>query len=114
MDYTQLMEETYILISEIKKDKDYLRYVELKKILKNKYKTEITNFRLANDKYSEAKKYGKYHPDLLKYQHELMDRKKDLYSKEEVKEYFTLERLLNKELKEFTKKLTGTVTNKYN
>ena len=114
MDYTELMEQTYNLISEIKQDKDYLRYKELKKIIENKYKVETANFRIANDNFSEAKKYGKYHPDLLKYQHELMDCKKELYSKEEVKEYFTLERRLNKELKEFTNKLTSTVTNKYN
>ena len=114
MEYTNLIDETYKLIDEIKNDPDYLRFKELKKIIETKYEKETKEFKVANDLYSEAQKYGKYHPDLLKYRHNLMEKKTILYSKEEVKEYFTLERLLNKELKEFTKALTTTVSNKYN
>lgn len=113
MNYTNLLDETYILIDEIKKDPDYLRLLEVKKLIDTKYIQEIKDFREANDKYSEAKNYGKYHPDLKSRQLKLVETKTSLYSKEEVQEYFNLERLLNKELQSLTNDLTSTVSNKY-
>ena len=77
-------------INEILELPDFKRLVELKKIIDEKYAKEIVAFKTNEEKYNEAMKYpSNYNVDSIR--DSFIKAKANLYSKEEVKEYFTLE-----------------------
>lgn len=113
MDYEKIILETNNLIESIKQTPEYKKLVGLKKEIDLKYADEISRFKDANDKYCEALKYGDYHPSLVDYKKDFIQKKSVLYSKEEVQEYFKLEKQINDELSDITNKISSVVSNKY-
>ena len=85
-------------IEEITNKDGFKRLIELKKIIDLKYEKEIIAFKTAESKYLEASQYGKYYPGLEKLRLDFSNKKKDLYSKLEVKEYLELERSINENI----------------
>ncbi len=85
------MEELAIkYVDEIKNIPDFKRLLELKEMIDNNYKKEILAFKTANESYLEASKYpNNYNMELIR--NNLIEAKRNLYSKKEVKEYFELE-----------------------
>ncbi len=80
-------------IDEIKNTDYFKRLLELKEIIDSSYKSEILAFKTAEERYLEASKYpNQYDMDSIKIN--LINAKKNLYSKSEVKEYFDLENKL--------------------
>ena len=59
--------------------------------------------------------YGKYYPNLEELRRDFSNKKKELYSKEEVREYFDLERKINESINNDINELKEIVLdNKYN
>ena len=110
----EIIEKTYELVEEIKSKKEYKKLLELHKIIETDQhiKELITIFQKYNDKYNEVSKYGKYHPDLKKVSKEFAQAKENLYSNEIVKEYKTLENLIQKEFNNISKELATSISPK--
>ena len=85
-------------VNELADNEEFKRLLELKKIIDDKYSKEIVAFKTAESNYLEAKKYGEYYPNLKEFQNTFSEKKKELYSKEEVKEYLRLEREINESI----------------
>ncbi len=102
-------------VKDITTKDEFKRLLELKRIIDAKYKNEIISFKTLESKYLEASKYGAYYPNLENLRREFSLKKKELYSKEEVKKYFELERLINESINDDIKKLKEIVLDpKYN
>ena len=97
-------------VNEIKNTDNFKRLLELKEIIDNKYKSEILAFKTAEEKYLEASKYPNYY-DMNAIKNNLIETKKNLYSKSEVKEYFTLENSIQNKLNEDFDKIKNSIHN---
>ena len=90
------MENIYNLAEEYAtqfiESSDFKRLLELRDSIKTNLRNTIVAFKTAEAKYLEVKEYGKYHPDLKKYQTEFMQLKSKLYKNPFVVEYKELER----------------------
>ena len=95
-------------INEIKYLNEFKRLKELKNIIDNKYYKEILSFKTNQEKYNEAIKYpNNYNLEDLKKR--FIDSKKELYSKEEVKEYFKLENYIQEILNDDFNKIKNSI-----
>ena len=103
----------YAYADEVIQSKDFQRMLELKNLIKQTLSNKIIAFRTAEAKYLEVKQYGKYHPDLEKYQHKFADAKKNLYSEALVQEYKKLEMKIQQRLNQDMNSLKQSVSNKY-
>ena len=107
----ELINQAFLVGQEIKNTEDYKRLIELKKIIDSKYSKEINAFKehteeynkliLSNDKYSSKFKESSSN---------LIDSKVSLYVKEEVVEYFKIERIIQEELNKFSKEIAKAVS----
>ena len=81
-------------------------------LMKNKKKINKLSqvFKKVEDKYNEAKKYGKYHPDLKKLKLQLQEMKVKLYTNELVQEYKTLESKLQSKLDEISTHIANAIS----
>ena len=84
--------------NELKESNDFKRLIELKKIIDIKYSKEIISFKTNESLYLESKD-NKYYMDKDIIKKRFIEAKANLYSKEEVKEYFVLQNKLNEILK---------------
>lgn len=104
MDYLKINDLVDAYTNEIKDKAIFKELLNLKETIVIKYQKEITLYEEAKIKLEEALKYGNYHPNLASYKENYQLRKIDLYSKEEVKKYFSLyrklENLINSDFKE--------------
>ncbi len=92
---------------------DFKKLVELKTYIKTNLRNTIVAFKTAEAKYLEVKEYGKYHPDLKKYQTEFINLKTKLYKNPYVMEYKELERKLQSKLDSDLNDLKKSVSNKF-
>ncbi len=80
----------------------FKRLQELKEIIKKKYSLLIVGFKTNEANYEEAKRYKNYMADFDALRNKLVESKRKLYEKEEVKEYFSLEHeiqeIINKDM----------------
>lgn len=98
--------------NEIENTKEFQRLIELKNIINNKYALLIISFKNKEAAYLEAKERPEIF-DLKNASKEFMDAKTKLYSKEEVKEYFELERIINKRLENDINELKESISSKF-
>ena len=100
MDLATIILYTYDLCDEIKRESVFLELKELNKIISLKYKEEISNFNNVKEKYSLVSKYGDFVPGSKEIRNELVDIKKTLYNKEEIRllkeKESDIQRILNK------------------
>lgn len=104
MDYLKINDLVDEYTNKIKDEAIFKELLNLKETITKKYQNEITLYEEAKTKLEEALKYGNYHPNLARYKENYQSRKITLYSKEEVKKYFSLYRelgnLINSDFKE--------------
>ncbi|MGL4948821.1 MAG: YlbF family regulator, partial [Anaeroplasmataceae bacterium] len=86
------------LIESIKSSNEYKEFIFIKDKINKEYSNIIKEFNDLKLKYEEVSKYSKYHPDLKNVQILFSNKKKELYSIIDIKEYFRLERILNNNL----------------
>lgn len=108
----QLLDLTYEACDAFKKQAKYQRLLVLQDIIKtnNEISGMIVDFQKVKQKYEEAKTYGKYHPDLARYQKEYQMKKIAMMSNDVIKEYKELERSLQKLLDQFSIDLAEAVS----
>jgi len=104
----------YALVDEIKSKTEYVRLIELKKIIDtDKYINElITKFNIINKKYVEVSKYGTHHPDLSDIKKNLTNAKVELFNNETVREYKLLEKDMQNLLNNISRQIANTVSPK--
>ena len=110
MEYMDIMFKAYDVADEIKKTPTYLSLIALKKRIECEKSTLLKEFKEAKEKYDEALKYGNYHPDLKKYQANLMAIKTKLFNDDLVFEYKNLERQLQQQLNNITNQIKKVVS----
>ena len=96
-----------LLIQELQNNDITKRLKELWSIIEVKYQNEIKSFKAKEQKFTEIKQYGVYHPDYEKAKKELHDARIKLDSLDEVKEYKRLEKELQKLLDMISDKIKG-------
>ncbi len=92
---------------------DFQRLLILKEKIEKELTKEIVAFKNSEAKYLEAKSYGIYHPNLNEYQLKFKAAKQTLYANPLVKEYFELERKIQKKLNADLDMLKASVSNKF-
>ncbi len=99
----------YELVDEIKNSSDYLRYKLLDSLIMEKYPEEIKNFNELKEKYNKALEFGKYYPNYNKIKNEFFESKNELYGKDLMIEYKSLEMKLEFLLKEISQRINSAV-----
>ena len=109
-----VLNAVYDLVDEIKGKKEYIRFLELKKIMDTdeSVKEIIKAFSKAKEKYSEVSKYGKYHPDLQDVRIELVKTKEAVFSNNIISEYKQLEKDIQKILDNISREIAVSVSPK--
>ncbi len=110
----KLLDAVYNLVDEIKEKKEYIRLLELKKILNTDTEIiELINaFNKDKIKYDEVSKYGKHHPDLKEVRLALTKSKEELFTNTYISEYKQLEKEIQKLLDVISRKIALSVSPK--
>lgn len=106
-----IVEELYI--AKILETPEFKRLLELKDIINQSYKKEIMLFKTKEALYLEASERKEYYPNFEEIKKAFIAAKADLYSKEEVSEYFKLERELQDMLNNDINELKQAISNKF-
>ena len=96
-------------LNELTNDDDFKELLELKKIINDKYQKLIISFKTNESIYNEAKEKNYLTSEI---KNNFLNSKVNLYSKEEVKRYFELERVINSKLKEDFNEIKENISNK--
>lgn len=107
----QKLAEEYV--NSLLTEKDMIKLIELKKVIDNKYRHLIVKFKNLEVKYFEAKSISNYYPNFNDLQNEFKNAKAELYSKEEVIEYFKLERKIQAQINDDINELKEEISNKF-
>jgi cell fate (sporulation/competence/biofilm development) regulator YlbF (YheA/YmcA/DUF963 family) len=109
-----VLNKVYDLVDEIKSKREYIRLLELKKILENDpgIIDLLERFNICKTKFEDVSKYGKHHPDLKKVQLELASLKTDVFTNEVIAEYKKLEKQIQKMLDDVSRKIAKSVSPK--
>lgn len=108
---TEIIDETYKMIDELKKQPKYKKLKELNIKLENKYGNLIKNYYSAKLKYDEITKEGShYHPDFKEAAKNLSHHKEVLFEKPEVKEILKLEKEIELELNSLIREFTEVIS----
>lgn len=110
MNFNELVD---LYINEIESSDDFKRLVELKNIINNDYKKEIISFKTLESKYLDASKNKDYYPNFSQIKTDFINAKAKLYSHEEVKEYFDLERKINDYINKDIDEIKSSISNKF-
>ena len=97
-------------VNEIKNDPLFIELLELKKIINDKYQKLIISFKTNESLYNDAKEGNYLTKDIT---NKLINSKKELYNKEEVKRYFELERLFDEKLNSDFNEIKENISNKF-
>lgn len=115
MDRMALILKAYEVADEIKSSESFLKLLELKKLIDEKYATEIKSFKEASATYNDVMSSGgSYHPDFKETVKHFALMKKTLFEKEEVKSYTKIEREIQNELDEIARTLAAKVSSHIN
>lgn len=98
------------IVKEFKESENYKEYKNLEKIIEDKYAREIVMFNSAKETLAEVRKYSS---NLKTYEEALSKAKEVLYSKEEVKRYKELERIIQNELDRLSNSIGEFFSNKF-
>lgn len=94
---------------------EFKRLLELKNIIRKKYSLLIVGFKTNEANYNDAKRYKDYMNGFNELKNKLIDSKRKLYEKEEVKEYFELEKkiqnIINNDLDELKASISSQFKN---
>ncbi|MDX9690942.1 MAG: YlbF family regulator [Acholeplasmataceae bacterium] len=108
---TDIIIQAYQVLDEIKQDP---RYQEIKKIdqyIIKHFQDEIEHFKQTKERYDGIMSQGgHYHPDFKEAVKAYSEAKSTLYSKEEVKQYFQLEKEIQDEINGFLSELSESIS----
>ncbi len=94
---------------------EFKRLLELKDIIRKKYALLIVGFKTNEANYEDAKRYKDFMGDFDSLREKLVESKRKLYEKEEVKEYFELEKkiqiIINNDLDELKNSISKNFKN---
>ena len=108
---TDIIMQAYHVLDEIKQDERYLEIKKLDRYIIHNYHQEIHHLQQNKDKYDQImREGGHYHPDFKEIIKIYSDAKRVLYEKEEVKNYFRLEKLLQDEINAFLTEMTQAIS----
>lgn len=108
----KILNQTYLLIDEIKNTNEYKTLIKLNSLILTKYRDEIKEYTKTFNIFNEAFKIGKdYYPNFKEVANNYSKAKTNLYEKEEVKKYFELENKINDKLDIISKELIKAVSN---
>lgn len=112
MSYTKIINKAYDLADELKETDIYREMKRLDELIKTKYEKELKEYQKAFLKFDEVfNTGGVYHPDFKEVSALFSKIKTTLYNKEEVKEYFKKEQMMNEILKEIADEISFSVSN---
>ncbi len=100
-------------LKKLEDEPEFRELLALKKKIDSEYGNLIVSMKTKEAKYLEMKEYEKYRSDVNKYKLEFMEAKRLLYSKEEVKRYFELERKIQNMINEDINELKESISNKF-
>lgn len=103
MEYAKIIGLTYDMLDSYKASIEYQKLVELNQFIKTKYKEELETYLQAFKAFDEVFTIGPYHPDFKEVSKKYQQAKITLFEKEEVKDYFKYERLINEKLEQLSK-----------
>jgi len=108
---TSIIMQAYQVLDEIKKDPTYQHIKRFDRLVTSLYPEETLAFQKARALYEQImNEGGTYHPDYKDTVRALSETKTNLYSKEEIKTYFELEKKFETELNDFLFELTQAVS----
>jgi cell fate (sporulation/competence/biofilm development) regulator YlbF (YheA/YmcA/DUF963 family) len=108
---TDIIIQAYNVLDEIKEDSKYIKIKELDQLICKKYQKEMNDFQKAKMNYDQImSEGGTYHPDFKQSVKQFSDSKTILYSKDEVKQYFQIEKEFQDELNTFLYEMTQAVS----
>jgi hypothetical protein len=107
-----MQEFVELYTNELKDSSDFKRLLELKRIIDKKYSNLIISLKTKEAIYLDSIDKPN-HYDIDKVKKEFMEAKTNLYSKEEVKEYFSLERKINNMLEMDLNDIKESISNKF-
>ncbi len=110
----KVLNAVYDLVDEIKGKKEYIRLLQLKKIIETDEViiNLISDFDKAKNKYIEVSKYGRHHPDLNKVKITLAKCKEELFANEIVSEHKRLEKEIQNILDSISRKIAMSISPK--
>jgi len=100
-------------LNELYNISEFKRLIELKNLIDIKYKNEIISLKTNESLYNEALKYSNYYPNIDNLKNNYIKSKANLYSKDEVKEYFDLERKINEYINNDIDDIKKNISNKF-
>lgn len=108
---TEHILQAYNVLDEIKENPIYQEIKKLNQEMLDLYPKEIDAFQTAKTTYEDVMQTGgSYHPDFKQTVQKFSQAKLELYSKEEVKRYFKLEKQFQDEINQFLQTLTDSVS----
>lgn len=111
MGHTEIINKAHDLLDEYRNSEDFIELKRLNNIINTKYEQEKAMFKKTFKRFDEVfSTGGKYHPDFKEAASSYAKAKKELYEKEEVKQYFILEQRINTELEHFSTTLSNSVS----
>lgn len=109
---TDIIMQAYNVLDEIKDDPMYQSIKTLDRLITSKYKEEIKVFNQANKVYNQVMaEGGTYHPDYKEAVKTFSQAKSNLYQKQEVVQYFEIEKQFQEQLNDFLTQLSQAVSN---
>lgn len=108
---TDIILQAYEVLDEIKRDPRYQEIKHIDQMILQFFQDEINHFRKAKEHYDEIMAQGgHYHPDFKEAVKVFSEAKNTLYSKEEIKRYFQLEKEIQDEINAFLSELSQSVS----
>lgn len=100
-------------VNQLMEEESWKELLKLKEEIERKYKNLILRMKSAEEKYNDAKRYKEYLSNFDEIQKNFKDAKQELYSKQEVKRYFELEREIQKMLHDDFNEIKSSISNKF-
>ena len=108
---TDIIMQAYEVLDEIKSGTKFQTMKELNQKIGLLYQQEVKDFQKAKQHYDVImQEGGTYHPDFKAAIKVFSEAKANLYQKEEVVQYFAIEKELQEEINEFLKEMTSNIS----
>lgn len=108
-----IIDEAINYANSIIETEEFKEFLELKKKINNEYGKLIVSFKNLEAKYLEASKYKDYYPNFKEIQQSLVKAKAELYSLDDVKRYFSLERSIQEMLDKDTLEIKESISSHF-
>ncbi len=114
MDRNELFKQADEYAVQLTNTKIFQELLDVKKQINEEFSDLIKDFKEKREKFESTREYSLYNESIKNIQLEFQKVKKELYSKELVQKYFELERAIQNELTDLSKKLAKSISNRFN